>query len=107
MKKTYTTRLADLQSDLENTNTSPINYGFIIRDFLAKEALPIVQQKHKKQLLTKELLEVITPKLKSAHYPSGSTPVTTGYMLTLTITKHDKEKPKIIKSETLEIPASP
>lgn len=101
MKKTYTARLADLQSVLENSRTKPCDYGFLIRDFLAQEALPVVKQKHKKQLLTQELIDIITPKLKAAHFPSGSTPITYGYSLTLTITKHDNNATKTIKTETV------
>lgn len=102
MKKTYSNRLADLQSVLDDPLTPIKDYGFVIRQFLAKEALPIIKQKHKKQLLTDDLLKIITPKLKTVRYPSGSAPITDSYTLTLTVTRIVNEHQQIlIKKESI------
>lgn len=81
MRKTYPTRLTDLQKVLANPLVLPSDYGFVIRQFLAHEAIPITK-KHKKSLLTPQLIQLILPYLSRAHYPSGSAPITTINTLT-------------------------
>lgn len=103
MRKTYGVRLADLQSILDNPQIKTHEYGFVIREFLANEALPVIKKK-KKKLLTPELLNIITPKLAEAGYPSGSSPINDSYTLTLTIVKNINQSVKTIKTETVILP---
>lgn len=102
MRPKYTTKLSELESKLDGVDSPKNEHGFIIREFLAKEALPLTKRR-KKTLITPELLDIIKPRLAQANYPSGSTPINDSYTLTLIITRHDKDKTQIIKKEEVVI----